>query len=156
MLVEPDPRYEQQIRQRRPRDVLIRAGAKFDARNSAELLRFSSPLFNTFSSQQAAMVVESSEGWSRRQSLNSKIEVPLVSMNEILQEHFSEQPLHFLSIDTDGVNFEVFKSINFERFSPLLICVECQAPLQEHLAIAGPRYELIYRGSDNFMMARTR
>jgi len=158
VLVEPDPRYERQIRGRRPRDILISAGAKFDDRESADLLRFSSPLFNTFSPDQAEVVAQTSRGWGqgKGQSLNSRVSRPLRAMNDILEEHFSSSPLHLLSIDTDGVNFAVFKSVDFEKFSPLVVCVECQASLQEHLAVAGPRYELIYRGPDNFMLALVR
>jgi FkbM family methyltransferase len=156
VLVEPDPRHAARIKSLRPRDLHLAVGAAFDGQRTAQLTRTSNPVFNSFRADLARRAVDQSTRWAPGQQLTlaSPIDVPLRSVNDILGEHFGEPP-HFLSIDADGVNFEIFASIDFDRFAPLLLCVERQRPIEDHLAVLGRgRYELIYQNGDNLMFRR--
>jgi FkbM family methyltransferase len=156
VLVDPDQRYAKRIKARRPRDVLISAGVRFDERRSAELIQFTNPMLNTFSGDQATATAEASQAWRQAQTVLSRTAVPLLAANDIIREHFSPDQLHFLSIDTEGVNFEILRSIDFSRFAPLVICVERQASIQDHLGVIGPRYELVCQNQDNLIFGRVR
>ena len=58
--------------------------------------------------------------------------------------------IHFVSIDAEGVDFFILKSIDFERFRPKLICIERSRPPSEFNAILSPwGYELISQTPDN-------
>jgi len=87
----------------------------------------------------------------KRQKIEGLIETRLVSANEILEEHFEGAPLHLLSIDAEGANFDIFRSIDFGRFSPMVICIEAQASIEDHLRALGGAYRLIFQSPDNFM-----
>jgi hypothetical protein len=128
----------------------------FDERRSATLIRTTNPLFNSFSREQANSVVEQSQSWhpSQRQKIEGSIETKLVNANEILEGHFKGRPLHLLSIDAEGANFDIFKSIDFRRFSPIVICIEAQRAVEDHLRALGGAYRLIFQSPDNFMFAR--
>ncbi|HXW24876.1 MAG TPA: FkbM family methyltransferase [Xanthobacteraceae bacterium] len=157
VLVEPDARYANRIQAKRPRDVLVAAGVAFDERKSSEITLFTSPLFNTFSADHARTTLEQSTKWlpNQRQKIVKKLEVPLLPANEILHRHFSDGAPHFISIDAEGVDFEVLKSIDFTAFGPRILCVERQASIDAHLDVIGrDRYELIYQTRDNLMFAR--
>jgi FkbM family methyltransferase len=158
VLVEPDIRYARRIRTKRPRDVHVCAGAAFDGRRSAELTLFTNPVFNTFSTEHARMTLTVSSKWSpsQRQRVVDKVDAPLIPANELLQKHFSDGPPHLISIDVEGVSFDVLKSIDFTAFAPLVLCVETEASVGAYLDVIGrDKYEFIYRSSDNFMFART-
>ncbi len=51
------------------------------------------------------------------------VEVPAMTLNELLATHRCEQ-LDFLFLDVEGIDFEVLKSIDFERFDITHLQVE--------------------------------
>lgn len=123
VLIEPDPDQAAKLRNARPNDITVNAGIAFDDRRSATLIRFTSPVFNTFSESQADLTLASSKNWSpsQLQTVVDRIEVNLIPINEILEEYGTP---HFLSIDTEGLDFQILKSIDFSRFCPWIICME--------------------------------
>jgi FkbM family methyltransferase len=152
VLIEPDPEQAKVLQEARPRDTVLKVGAAFDDRRSAKLKRFTARVFNTFSTDQANMVVESSKNWKpdQLQEIVDEIEVELVPINSILEEHFPNGEIHFVSIDAEGVDFFILKSIDFERFRPKMICIERSRPPSELNAILSPwGYELISQTPDN-------
>lgn len=157
VLVEPDPDQAMKLRSARPRDVVIEAGAAFDDRRQLKLSRMTSPLFNSFSPSRAADVAEASKSWGTMpQQVLDSIDVDLIPANDLLIEHFSSQPLHLLSIDAEGEDFAILKSIDIQRFAPSLICIELQATIDDHLQILGDPYRLVFHSPDNAMFARIR
>jgi FkbM family methyltransferase len=151
VLIEPDPALIAQLQKVRPRDTVLNVGVAFDERRCAKLKRFSASVFNTFSSEQANVVVESSKKWApdQLQEIVDEVEVPLVPVNEILGKYFSDG-IHFMSIDAEGVDFLILKSIDFDRFRPKLICIEISRSITEFDAVLNPwSYELVSRTPDN-------
>jgi FkbM family methyltransferase len=156
VLIEPDPDQAKRLALARPRDVVVNAGAAFNGCARLTLTKTTNPLFNSFSRERAMSVVEQSRSWhpSQRQEIVDSVEAELIPSNDLLARHFSSAPLHFLSIDVEGVDFDVLRSIDFCRFSPLLVCIEAQASIDEHLQVLGPAYRLIFQSPDNFMFGR--
>jgi FkbM family methyltransferase len=151
VLVEPDPNQAAKLQAKRPGDITINAGIAFDERQSATLIRLSSPLFNTFSEQQADMVVASSKNWDPPlpQTIMDRIEVRLFPINKIFEDHGTP---HFLSIDAEGADFQILKSIDFSQFRPWIICMEIMNPLEDIDETLRPHgYQLFCRTPDNVM-----
>ena len=63
VLIDPDPDHVAHLSDARPRDTAILAGVAFDERHQGTLIRFQTPVFNTFSEEQAAKVVAASKTW---------------------------------------------------------------------------------------------
>jgi Methyltransferase FkbM domain len=156
VLVEPDPDQAAVLRDARPRDTIVNAGVALDDSKSLMLTRMTSPLFNTFSPARAQALVEQSRSWppAQIQKIVGSIEVEVIQPNRLLTTYFENADLHFLSIDAEGVDFEILTSIDFRRFSPWVICIEAQASVGDHLRVLGEPYRLIYHGQDNLMFAR--
>lgn len=140
VLVEPDPEQAKLLQETRPRDKVLNVGVAFDERRSAKLKRFTARVFNTFSADQADHVLQSSRNWrpDQLQKIVDEVEVPLVPINEILQEHFPGGEIHFISIDAEGVDFPILKSIDFNRFRPKMICIERSRSVEELDAVLNP------------------
>jgi hypothetical protein len=51
------------------------------------------------------------------------IKMPLVNINTVMKEHYRGAP-DSLSIDTEGIDGEILKSIDFTHFRPNVLCVE--------------------------------
>jgi len=152
VLVEPDPEQVEALRKERPRDTVLNVGVAFDERRRATLKRFTARVFNTFSAEQANVVLESSKNWAsdQLQQLVDEVEVPLVPINDILAEHFADTGIHFVSIDAEGVDFLILKSIDFDRFRPKMICIERSRPIGELDAVLTPHgYQLVSVTPDN-------
>ncbi len=148
VLIEPDPDLCGALRQKRPNDVVLNVGVAFDERRSAKLKRLNERVFNTFSSTQAETVVNASKDWQphQRQTVVDEIEIALAAANDVLAEHFGSG-IDFISIDTEGVDLPILKSIDFQRFRPKMICIEATADFNPILEPAG--YELTARTPDN-------
>jgi FkbM family methyltransferase len=157
VLVEPDPDQAARLRSARPMDVVLNVGIAFDERRSARLWRLTSRVYNTFLREQAEHIVEvSNRDWApeQRQAIVDSIEIELVPANAILTEHFN-RGLHFLTIDTEGTNFDILQSIDLASHRPIVICVEAGRPLSHYEELLGVHgYGLICHTPDNLIFRR--
>jgi FkbM family methyltransferase len=54
--------------------------------------------------------------------------VPCVTLTEVLAQHLAGRELHLLSIDVEGMEHEVLKGIDLQRFRPWVIVLEAVLP----------------------------
>jgi FkbM family methyltransferase len=150
VLVEPDPALCKELSRSRPRDTILNVGAAFDERRTAVLTRFSNPVFNTFSATQTETVLRSSANWQtgQRQNISGQVEIPLIPINDILATHF-RNGIDFLSIDAEGVDLPILRSIDLSTHRPKIICIEASDDFEPILSPAG--YEMIARTPDNIL-----
>jgi FkbM family methyltransferase len=151
VLVEPDPDLCALLREQRPRDTILNAGVAFDDRRSATLKRFPAKVFNTFSDKHAQGTVTHSKSWNKdqRQEIVDEIEVPLLTAADVLAKL---DRVDFISIDAEGVDLAILKSIDLNRFRPKLICVEASShPTEFDGFLKQFGYELISRTPDNLI-----
>jgi FkbM family methyltransferase len=163
VLVEPDPVQVELLRRARPRDVVVHAGVSFDDRRSATLFRMTFPHFNSFSREHAEELVKDSEKWpvEQRQRIVGEVEVPLIPLNEIIRSHFrQEDGPNLVSIDAEGIEFEVLRSLDFSLMSrdleiPSFLCTDGGVPIAELLSFMEPTgFQLIARTADNWVFRR--
>lgn len=54
-----------------------------------------------------------------------KIEVPVTTINQIVKDYCKGKFPEFLSVDVEGLDYEILKSADFEKYgAPKIICVE--------------------------------
>jgi hypothetical protein len=75
------------------------------------------PSLNTFSKEEA----ESLEQYGH--TIESVHEIKIMNINTIFEKYFSRTP-DFVSIDTEGLDLEILKSINFTKYRPSVFCIE--------------------------------
>lgn len=123
VLVEPNPALHGLLEQVRPRDVLVRAGIGATAQTEADFYVIGGSedaQLNTFSREQAEMLVARGKGLYR---IEQVVKIPLLSINELMRKHWNGPP-NLLSLDTEGFDLPILRSLDFERLRPDLICVE--------------------------------
>ena len=116
--VEADPALFENLSKVRTRDRCINAGITFDDRKEADFYVFSVPALNTLSKEEAEF--RERTGSCRVEKI---IRIPLKTINEVIEENFDRTP-DLLSLDIEGIDLEVLKSLDFERHRPLAMCVE--------------------------------
>lgn len=123
--VEPNPILYKKLLKKRKRDICINAGVAFNQTNEALYYIFPEKLhgLNTFSKTDA-------DFWGKKGNLEigkAKIEktimMPLVNINDIIKKYLFPHP-NLISIDVEGLDLEILKTIDFELFKPDVFCVE--------------------------------
>ncbi len=56
--------------------------------------------------------------------LKQQIDIPVVEVNEILEQYFKEGGCDLFSLDAEGVDFDIIQSFDFDKYSPKVICIE--------------------------------
>ena len=117
--VEPDTEMIELIKTKRPGDKILNVGIGLTDQSEATFYLFPGLLngWSTFSESEAKIRQEES-GISYRQ-----LQVPLKSINSILEEYFHSCP-NFISVDVEGLDLAILQSMDFIRFRPDVICVE--------------------------------
>ncbi|MEO6731320.1 MAG: FkbM family methyltransferase [Ferruginibacter sp.] len=118
--IEPDPVLFDTLIKKRPNDVNINKGIGFNKEKEiADFYIMSSRTLNTFSKEEAERVNKIGDI-----KIEEIKQIELININTILSEYFSGKPLDFLSIDVEGLDLDILKSIDFKQNKPNVICVE--------------------------------
>ena len=116
--IDPNPSLCKEFRKERPRDVYINAGIGVTMQRQADYYIMDAECFNTFSREDAERI--QSEG---RHKILKIIESPLLNVNDVIGRYFQSCP-NFVSIDAEGLDFEILKSFDFSVYRPEVFCVE--------------------------------
>jgi len=128
VLVEPNPMLVEKLKAVRPGDVVVAAGIGVKATTEADyyVIRGRWPL-NTFSRDDVAEL--------RRQSTEDPVEkvikIPLMQINRLIADHFQHAP-DLLSIDIEGMDLAVLRSLDYRAHRPAAICAETKKPWMSH------------------------
>jgi FkbM family methyltransferase len=118
--VEPDITLYQKFCAARPKDKVINAGVGIGDVKEAVFYYFPEPYtgWNTFSESEAEQKKNQTGIAYKRDKV-----VPFVNINDIISGHFDTCP-DFVSIDVEGLDFEILKSLDFETYRPAVFCIE--------------------------------
>jgi hypothetical protein len=72
------------------------------------------------------------------------VKTRLMPVNDIMKDHFSPHP-NLISIDVEGLDLEIVKSIDFDKYKPEVFCVET-------LAYTGSKQEIKNQGIISFFL----
>ena len=115
--VEPDPVLFELIKKKRPKDICINAGIGMNETSEADFYIFPISGWNTFSKEEAEY--RKANG----QPYNKVIRMPLKNINTIIKENFKTSP-DFISIDVEGLDFDIVRSLDFETLAPKVLVIE--------------------------------
>ncbi len=111
----------------RPEDKILHAGVSVSKDKEADFYIFDIPGINTFDKEEAELRMVSGKF-----KLVSVDKVPLLSINDIIKDNFSEYP-HYLTMDIEGLDLAVLMSLDFQKFPIPVICVETCAYSENHI-----------------------
>jgi FkbM family methyltransferase len=120
VLVEPNPFYADKLRKERPGDRVLAIGIGVtDAPQADYYMIHGDGQLNTFSKEQADWLVKH----RGPEMLERVIKVPLVNINEVIADNFDVAP-NVLSIDAEGFDLPILRSLDFAHYRPHVICAE--------------------------------
>lgn len=126
--VEASETWFQRLVAERPRDINIHAAA---ADVPGEITFYDQPeggLGTTVSS-----IAEMHSNDERVGQLPS-VTIEAVTLTELC-EKYAPKEIHFLKIDVEGAEGSVLRGMDFKRFKPWVLCIECHMPLRPDMQL---------------------
>lgn len=120
VLVEPNPAFAKRLKLFRPHDTVINAGIGVSNQKSADyyIMRRGNGQLNTFSQSQVKLLQQKDP-----KALKRVIKMRLLNINDVIKKHFKSCP-NLISLDVEGLDLAILKTLDFERCRPNVICVE--------------------------------
>lgn len=116
--VDPLPGTERRFKRMRPRDITLECGVAA-APGVLTYHAFNEPALNTFSAEEAA---KKAQGEYR---LIARTQIPVRRLDEILAQFLpAGTTIDFMTIDAEGLDFEIVQSNDWQRYRPRFILVE--------------------------------
>ncbi len=123
--VEPNPILYEKIKKKRPKDICLNAGVAFNEKRESTFYLFPEQFsgLNTFSKEEVDFWEHTGNDDVGRHKVEKTINMKLMPVNEIMEKYFSPHP-NFISIDVEGLDFEILKTIDFSKYKPEAFCIE--------------------------------
>lgn len=119
VLIEPNPKYAALLREVRPGDKVVEAGIGVAGAAEADYYVIDGDgQLNTFSKEQADKLTKLGR------KIEKVIKRELLDINKVIDESFAHAAPDLLSIDVEGLDLAILKTLDFARFKPHVICVE--------------------------------
>jgi len=128
VLIEPNPYLFLKLKKKRSEDIVLNVGVGLTNEAEADFFLFpnSANGLSTFSKKDAMYWQEVGLKGIGKIHFEKVIKVCLLPVNNILQQYFtgSNKKVNLISIDVEGLDFAILKSIDFNQFRPEVICIE--------------------------------
>ena len=130
--VEADKTLIPIIQNKRPEDKILNIGVAVNNQEEADFYIFDNKGLNTFDLEEVK--IRQSSGTYKVEQV---VKVPLININKIIKENFTAFP-DFLSIDIEGLDLDVLKSLDFNQYPIPVICVETCTFSENHIRPKDP------------------
>lgn len=105
---------------------------------------------STFSEEIANELIE------KGLTLKEKNEVEIWPLSLVFEKYGADKEIDLLSVDTEGYDYQVIKSNDWNRFKPSVICIESDGNDKAHRYLIDLGYKMVAGTSDNsiYMLSR--
>jgi FkbM family methyltransferase len=126
--VEADVTLITEIKKVRPKDAILNVGVSVSNKTEATFYIFDEPSINTFDEQEAYK----REKFGTHKIVDKRI-VKLFDINQIIKDNFVYNYPDLLSLDIEGLDFEVLKSLDWDSYPIPVLCIETCTYSENHI-----------------------
>lgn len=125
--IEPTPDAIKAFKLFRKRDINLNIGIGPE-KGSLTFHCFNEPALNSFSKE----VSERIDRESDKYKIIQRLEIDVLPLSEVFDKHLpSGQKIDFISIDVEGLDFQVLQSNNWDKYEPEVILIEENVNIDE-------------------------
>ncbi len=147
--IEANPLLIENIKSIRGEDKIINIGVGNKSVNNAEFFMFDDPNLNTFDQDEA--IRRDSIGESK---IVDTVKISIIPINQIIEENFITCP-QYMSLDIEGLDLEVLKSLDYYKYPIPVICVETCTYSDNHVKPKIPEFNNVMKEAGYFVYADT-
>ena len=115
--IEANPQLAAKFAIARPQDINLNMGIS-DKEEELNFYIMQDDTLSTFSKTESDFMI------SKGKQLKKIKQIPLITIATVLDKYFKNKFPDFMSIDVEGMDFQILKSIDFTTSAPKVICVE--------------------------------
>lgn len=119
VLVEANPELIPDLKKNRPRDIVLNNCVGTEDGKQVEFIIMTDDGLSTPDMDAVAEIQKINPSIQ----VKSKVCVQTITINSIMEKYFSKSPV-ICSVDIEGKDFEILRSLDFSKYRPLLIVVE--------------------------------
>lgn len=108
ILCEPNKKYLQQLKKNRPNNIIILDPIYSENNKTVDFYEFDGGRSGIYDKNMGVA--------------NYKLNT--ITLNKVFEKNLVDNKIDYLSIDTEGTEFEIIKGINFEIYKPEIITIE--------------------------------
>ncbi len=116
--IEPEVNLFNAFLKHRPKDINLNIGIA-DKPNSLEFYLMSDPGLNTFSKEEALRMEKAGKG-----KIIKQMNIAVDTVINVIDKYCGGKCPQLMSIDVEGFDEAILKSIDFEKIAPVVICAE--------------------------------
>jgi|LakMenEpi03Aug12_release.lakeMendotaPanAssembly.Ray.scaffolds.fasta_scaffold24082_5 FkbM family methyltransferase len=143
--IEPNPFLFNEFKQWRGNDINLNIGVGTESAH-LDFYVMDSPLLSTFSEIEAKNLVHT---YNRK--IERKFPVSVLPISSIIEEYSSSSFPDFLSLDVEGLDEAIIKSLPLNNYKPAVICVETISYSQSRAGVKNNEI-LEYLKANNFLV----
>jgi FkbM family methyltransferase len=121
VLVEPNVAMTPELRSVRPGDIVLNVGIGVTEQSEADFYCMTIDQWNTFDKEEAERRANAPGSKAKIEKI---VKVPLVPINKVIEDHLGGKAPDFISIDVEGLDVAIMKTLDYQRFRPKVICAE--------------------------------
>lgn len=120
VVIDANPICIESMKMNRCRDISLNVGVGPEDAGKVDFHIMENYGLSTFSQQSVEEMIEK----NRENKVASKIEIPVVGINTILNQYFKDGAPEIMSIDAEGMDADILKAMDFKTYRPKLLVVE--------------------------------
>ncbi|MDC1250898.1 FkbM family methyltransferase [Pelagibacteraceae bacterium] len=123
-LSEPSPQWYDELRKNRPHTNIISECIWSESNKELNFFVSDIGVFSSLEDFKESDKTSMPGNTQARLKSGKNIIVKTISLNDIIEKQFNSKAPSYISIDTEGSEYEILKSFNFKKYRPLVFTVE--------------------------------
>ena len=124
VLSEPSPQWHESLRRNRKNTKIITQCIWSKSKETLDFFMSDAGVYSTLNDFVDIDKNSMPENTALRKRKGKVIPVKTITLNDVIDEHFNNITPSYISIDTEGSEYEILKSFNFVNYRPKLFTIE--------------------------------
>ena len=124
VLGEPDPQWYENLKKNRPKTKIITKCIWKKTGDTIDFLSSKNGVLSTIKSFRYSDKESMSVNSKLRNKEFINIKIDTISLNDLIKNEFDDIAPSYISVDTEGSEYEILESFDFEKYKPIFFTVE--------------------------------